>query len=142
MTVIHPPEPYASDPTQLLALCVWREARGECIEAKLGVVWTVLNRCHTRGQGFQPDIAGNVLKPGAFSSFIDGDPNATKYPCPDDPSWHDSLQVAQAAGISDPTRGAVFYFSPPVTIPPFAWGRVELSAEIGRLKFYRIAGRN
>jgi len=136
--MIQPSEPYASDPTQLLALCIWREARGESIEAKLGVAWTVMNRCHTQGQGFASSVSGNVLKPGAFSSFLQGDPNSIKYPAPDDPSWQDSLQAAQAPGLADPTNGAVFYFSPPLTAPPRVWGAVELSATIGRLSFYRI----
>ena len=145
ITVVQPDEPFASDPTLLLALCIWREARGESLDAKIGVARTVINRCHTRGQGFAADISGNVLKPGAFSSFNEGDPNATKYPEHDDPSWRDSLKAAHDAGASDPILGAVFYYSPPLTAPPCkhdgtcAWGDVEHTATIGNLNFYRIA---
>src|SRR5579872_4813595 len=91
-------EPYASDPLQLLALCIWREARGECPEAKLGVAWTIRNRCAMApAQGFKHDIAGNILKPWAFSSFMEGDPNAVKYPQETDLSWHDSMLAAESA---------------------------------------------
>lgn len=140
-------EPFLSDPTQLLALCIWREARGESIAAKTGVAHVILNRCAmSPAQGFEPTIEGNILKPWAFSSFMDGDPNSVKYPEPEDqyllreldPSWTDSLAVARTPG-EDPTGGAVFYFSAPLTDPPAAWGSVEVSTVIGGLTFCRIA---
>lgn len=132
-------EPYASDPTLLLALCIWREARGENPTAKLGVAWTVKNRCSMApAQGFRRDVAGNILHPWAFSSFMAGDPNAVKYPESSDPSWLESLTAARAID-PDPTAGAVFYFSRPLTSPPAAWGAVEQSAVIGGLTFCRIA---
>jgi hypothetical protein len=54
----------------LTALCVWREARGVAYPGKLGVVWVLRNRCAMApAQGFKPDMAGNILKPWAFSSF-------------------------------------------------------------------------
>lgn len=133
-------EPYASDPVQLLALCIWREARGEIRLAKEGVGWVVMNRCRMApSQGFARSIPGNILKPWAFSSFMEGDPNSTKYPEPNDLSWVDSLGAAEALGLVDPTNGAVFYFSRPLTEPPHAWGNVTHSTTIGGLQFYRIA---
>ena len=137
-------EEYLNDPTKLLALCVWRESRGEPLASKVGVVWTILNRCHTPGQGFAPNVKGNILKPWAFSSFMEGDPNATKYPEESDPSWQDSLQAASGYGMIDPIFGAVFYYSLPLTAPPVkhdgtcAWGNVEHTVTIGRLNFYKI----
>ena len=139
MTVIQPAEPYASDPVKLLALCIWREARGESIEAKHGVAWTIRNRCAMAPrEGFKREIAANVLHPGAFSSFIEGDPNAVKYPDSTDKSWQDSLAVAEEASAEDPTSGAVFYFSPPLTAAPHAWGPVRHTATIGGLQFFTI----
>lgn len=130
-------EPYASDPTQLLALCIWREARGEPHAAKLGVAWTIKNRCLVApAQGFRFDIPHNVLKPGAFSSFLQGDPNSARYPESSDPSWIDSLKAAESVE-ADPTGGAVFYFSRPLTEPPHDWGEVTGTATIGGLHFYR-----
>lgn len=139
-------EPYDSDPAQLLALCIWREARGESIAAKYGVAWVIMNRCKMApAQGFKHDVPGNILHPWAFSSFMEGDVNATKYPEPTDPSWQDSLTVAESVTrTEDPTNDAVFYFSLPLTSPPLkkdgtcAWGNVEHAASIGGLQFYRI----
>lgn len=132
-------EPYASDPTLLLALCIWREARGEPYTAKLGVAHTVRNRCTLAPrEGFRRDIAANILKPWAFSSFMEGDPNAVKYPREDDPSWKESLEAARAVA-EDPTGGAVFYYSRPLIEPPHAWGKVEHAADIAGLHFYRLA---
>ena len=142
MNVITPVEPYASDPFKLLALCIWREARGESYEAKLGVAWTIKNRCsQAPKEGFKPDIAGNILKPWAFSSFMEGDPNSVKYPAETDPSWQFSMTAA-IDPAADPTNKAVFYYSLPLTAPPKAWGEVgkhiEHSATIGGLEFYRL----
>ena len=109
------------------------------MEAKLGVVWTIKNRCSMApAQGFQLSTTDNILHPGAFSSFNQGDPNSVKYPNPGDPGWRDSLAAAQSDS-ADPTVGRVFYYSAPLSAPPRAWGKVEHGADIGGLHFYRIA---
>lgn len=131
-------EPYLSDDTSLLALCIWREARGCNLEAKLGVAWTIRNRCaQAPGQGFKHDVRGNILKPYAFSSFLVGDPNATKYPDAADSVWQDCIAAARS-GAPDPTGGAVFYFSRPLTAPPHTWGNVTHTADIDGLHFYKV----
>ena len=137
MSVLMPIEPFLSDQHQLLALCIWREARNQPDAAMLGVAWTIKNRCSMAPrEGFKADIAGNVLKPWAFSSFMEGDPNSTKYPEPG-PVWDRCLAAARSAE-ADPTGSAVFYYSPPLMQPPSAWGSVEHSADIGELHFCRI----
>jgi spore germination cell wall hydrolase CwlJ-like protein len=140
-----PIRPEFSSDTVLLSLCVWREARGECYEAKLGVVWTVRNRMAIAPrEGFAHDIRGNVLKPWAFSSFMAGDPNALKYPPETARSWKES-QRAVSEGMKsdqDPTCGAVFYFSDPIKSPPQSWGKVQISAVIGGLTFCKIEDKN
>jgi spore germination cell wall hydrolase CwlJ-like protein len=137
--VVPPYEPYISNPLLLLALCIWRESRGEIFDAKLGVAWTVRNRCNMApAQGFKISTTDNILHPGAFSSFNRYDPNSIKYPVWDDPSWIDSQKAAQSVE-ADPTVGSVFYFSAPLKQPPRAWGPVEHGADIGSLHFYRIA---
>lgn len=139
MPVLMPKPEYLDDPTLLLALCIWREARGEPLAAKLGVAWTVRNRCAVAPrEGFRRDIAANVLKPWAFSSFMAGDPNSAKYPEANDFSWLQSLAAAKSAE-PDPTGGAVFYYSKPLTAPPKAWGNVQHAADIGGLHFYRLS---
>lgn len=132
------PNPFPDDDDKLLALAIWREARGECYPAKLGVSHVIRNRCAIApAQGFAHDVPGNVLKPYAFSSFNPGDPNAEKFPDPHDQAWLDSLRAAES-DEADPTGNAVFYFSRPLTTPPRAWGDVEHTADLGGLHFYRI----
>lgn len=132
-------EYYQSDPDLMLALCIWREARNQTWNAKLGVAHVVRNRCKLApAQGFQISIIGNILKPYAFSSFNANDVNSKKWPEPDDPSWIQSLRVARSTE-DDPTKGAVFYFSKPLTEPPHAWGKVEHCIDIDDLHFYKLA---
>jgi spore germination cell wall hydrolase CwlJ-like protein len=133
--------PYDTDDRLLLALCCWREARGECFDVQVGVARTVLNRVHAApAQGFHRSIRENVLKPWAFSSFMEGDPNSVKYPAAFDLSWKSCLAAVDSALTSDAdiTLGAVFYFSPPLTAPPHVWGNVRHTVDLGRLKFYAI----
>ncbi len=136
-------EPYKSSSYKLLALAIWREARGESIEAKMAVASVIRNRCAMApAQGFHSTTTANILKPWAFSSFMEGDKNAEKYPSVLDASWHDSLSAAQASGeqhCPDRSNGAVFYHDDSIATPPASWGYVTLCASIGRLSFYRIA---
>ncbi len=77
----------------LLALVIWREARGETLAAKLAVAWVVRNRVQRPGW-WGKDWGSVVLKPFQFSSFNHNDPNATRWPDPLDTSWEASLQIA------------------------------------------------
>jgi hypothetical protein len=130
-------EPFASDDDELLALCVWREARGESLAAKVGVVDVVRNRCKMApAQGFKPTVRENILKPWAFSSFMVGDPNSAKYPGTGDRSWVDS-RTAATHEDPDTVDGAVFYYSLPLEAPPKAWGLVEFCVTMGGLHFFK-----
>ena len=126
----------------LLALTLWREARGEDYDAKVGVGCVIRNRVRMApAQGFRSNYLGNILKPYAFSSFNHNDPNATLFPMSTAlPSWVECCKAAEAvmANCGDPTSGAVFYFSPPVEYPPKEWGNVIPTVKIGRLRFYKI----
>lgn len=134
-------EPYRSSAYKLLALAIWREARGESIEAKMAVASVIRNRCAMApAEGFHSTVSGNILKPWAFSSFNQGDAQCEKYPAITDPSWHDSLEAANisnAGHSADRSNGAVFYHDDSIGVPS-AWGRVEQTASIGRLRFYRL----
>lgn len=133
-----PVEPYLSDERLLTALTVYREARGESQLGKLGVVWVLRNRCGMApAQGFKPTLAANILKPWAFSSFNANDPNADKYPEATDISWQHSLSAVDSIE-PDPTDGAVFYYSRPITEPPHAWGAVVPTSNIGNLHFCKV----
>lgn len=130
------PNPPYNTGDLLVALCVWREARGCSFDAKRGVVWVLLNRRRMApAQGFQSTMDGNVLKPWAFSSFAENDPNSTKYPAVEsDPSWDECVRAVAEPG-EDPTNGACFYYSQPITTPPRAWGNVIITEKIDELTF-------
>lgn len=132
------PEPPYNSGIMLLALCVWREARSESYAGKLGVVWVLRNRSAMAPlEGFRHSIDEEILRPWQFSSFNENDPNSTKYPEENEPSWLDCLKAAQS-DEPDPTGGAVFYFSRPLKEPPKAWGNVIPTADIGNLHFCAI----
>jgi N-acetylmuramoyl-L-alanine amidase len=136
------PQPYEQlSDLQLAALCIWREARGEGLLGKRGVAHVIHNRAQ---QGFGYSIAHVILKPYQFSSFNANDPNADKWPADADHSWLDCQQTAsEVLGGSDEdiTNGATFYYSPPLTAPPHAWGPVDIVLKVGNLTFCKPARR-
>src|SRR5579863_9260852 len=102
----------------LVALCCWREARGEALFTKQAQVWSVRNRVAN------PKWWGNswwsvILKPMQYSSFNANDPNAVKWPLEADLHWQDCLtavntvytpDISMAPSFADPTGGAVSYY--------------------------------
>lgn len=124
-------------PYWLVALCAWREARGETLEAQRGVIWTILNRAKNPSW-WGGDIASVVLMPLQFSSFNPGDPNATKFPHPLDATWNAILGLVTAPG-ADPTNGATHYHDSSVE-PEWAKSMLK-TAMLGRLTFYRVGAR-
>jgi spore germination cell wall hydrolase CwlJ-like protein len=136
--------PYAHlSELQLLALCVWREARGEGLLGKRGVAHVVQNRAaHPRWWG-GPSLHSVILKPWQFASFNPGDANAEKWPSDDDHSFADCSDICDAVlrgADEDIVGGATSYYDN--SIPPPVWavdGSNELTLAVGRLKFYRLA---
>ena len=135
----------------LMALCVWREARGQSMEAKRCVSWVIRNRADQPGWWGGPSIASVVLKPWQFSSFNQHDPNSSKLPLPADPSWVASLIAAQEGftkSAKDPTLGATHYYdrsldpdqNKPDHQPVWAVdGSYSLLADVGDFHFYKAA---
>jgi N-acetylmuramoyl-L-alanine amidase len=126
----------------LLALCVWREARGEVADAKLGVAWSIMNRAKNPGW-WGSTLAEVVLKPYQYSSFNHNDPNATKWPPERDNSWLASCDAAQnafSAAQADLTGGATHYFDKSLDANPPAWAaEMKHTCDIGNLHFYTRA---
>lgn len=118
----------------LIALCVWREARGEPAEAQRGVLHVILNR--TRDKRWPNTPVQVITQPKQFSSFNLTDPNVTKYPNPADASWLRCCAVVDAPG-EDPTIGATHYHSE-MPLPP-SWAEPQkLVAKIGNFSFYKL----
>lgn len=135
VTTVTPKAPFDSG-AMLVALCIWREAQNQSRIAQLGVLWVMKNRCAMApAQGFKHTINEEILRPFQFSSFNSNDVNSTKYPRAGDPVWPQCLNLANCDD-PDPTDGAVFYFSKPLTEPPAKqWGPVKISAVIDGLTF-------
>jgi spore germination cell wall hydrolase CwlJ-like protein len=125
---------------ELFALAVWREARGETPSAKLGVASVIRNRTKDPKKRWPRTIRAVILQPRQFSSFNPTDPNYTKFPAPDDPTWHESKSVVAdvLAGHDDPTHGANLYHSLTPGKPWPKWAIPEdLTAHIGAFRFYK-----
>lgn len=123
------------DENELLALCVWREARGESFEAQRAVAHVIRNRAADEKR-WPDSIRGVILQPWQFSSFNAKDPNVSKYPDESDKSW-DSCKRAVASTLPDPTNGANHYFDDSIKAPKWADPRC-ITAVIDSFSFYKL----
>jgi len=125
----------------LLALCCWREARGETFAGMRGVCHVIHNRTLKPGW-WGHDWKSVILKPFQFSSFNSSDPNSYKWPEDDAPSWTACMAAASAIYTGqdeDLTEGATYYFDTSISWPK-AWGKEEdfvNTLNLGRLRFFR-----
>lgn len=75
-----------------LALCVWREARGETLLGKLLVCQVIENR--VTDPRWPDTYIGVITQPLQFSAFNKNDPNVTAYPSETDRAWPDCVAAA------------------------------------------------
>jgi N-acetylmuramoyl-L-alanine amidase len=123
----------------MLALAIYREARGEDLAAKLAVGCVIRNRVQ------HPSWYGRtwfdvITKPYQFSSFNPGEPNSIVFGGPADLTWQDSVEAAVRVlgGEPDPTGGATFYFDRSAAMNPPKWAVIYLhTADIGAFHFYK-----
>ena len=139
------PQPYEQlSDLDLLGLCIWREARGESTMGKRAVGCVIRNRIKVNSY-YGHDWHTVILKKWQFSSFNANDPNSSKWPEDDEADWLDCLDAAREVmdpTSNDVTNNALYYFSPPLTVPPTAWGPVVPVAAIGHLFFWKPAPRH
>lgn len=131
-----------SYPNLLIALCIWREARGESREGKIAVKHVILNRvAKPKGPYVNcKDIASTVLCPWQFSSFNPKDANASKLPRPADKAdWEAWLECCAIVDepTTDPVNGADHYFVNGTPVPNWATEN-KLVKYLGSHKFYKI----
>lgn len=140
-------------------LCIFREARGESLAAKAGVLAVLRNRVNDPKNRWPKTLAQVVTQPFQFSSMNRNDPNVTAWPkapivpsvkppySPDWLAWLDCCTVYDAPLTADPTMGATHYHDSSIPPPAVAWlgpGHTvaDLEAlktcEIGKLSFYRL----
>jgi len=128
----------------LLALCIWREARGEGFQAKRAVGHVIRNRVMDPSKSwFSGDWEKVILQPFQFSSFNPGDPNAAKFPGDPKttPGWQECLDAAEdvySGLMSDPTNGATHYFDKSLKDNPPKWAATaQFKVQIGNMYFYK-----
>jgi N-acetylmuramoyl-L-alanine amidase len=116
----------ALDDTQLLALCIWGEARGESVTGQLAVAHVVLNRAASP-RWWGHDVRSVILKKWQFSYFNSRSPGPGLV----------QLAIAELAMgklTLDPTLGATHYHAVGVTPD---WTRLlRHVVDIGRHRFY------
>lgn len=102
----------------LLALTMWREARGEGSEGMQAVGCVVRNRAK------QGDWGHVMTAKWQFSSLTaSADPMLIQWPKGDDPTFQTAMKLADGImdnSLPDTTGGATHYFNPNVVLPSWA----------------------
>jgi N-acetylmuramoyl-L-alanine amidase len=133
------------DDVNLLALCIWREARGEVNDAQLGVGCSIRNRVNNPSwyNHHQGSYRATILMPWQYSSFNTNDPNSTKYPDPNDAVWLQCLENASLiinGNCDDNTSGAISYYDKSLDSNPPKWatdGEMIKTVDLGRIHFFK-----
>ena len=117
----------SSTELNLLARCVYSEARGEPYTGQVAVAAVVLNR--VRSSSFPNTESGVIYQPGAFTAVSDGQINLT----PNETAYK---AARDALNGWDPTNGCLYYYNPATATSKWIWSlKVELT--IGRHSFAR-----
>jgi N-acetylmuramoyl-L-alanine amidase len=126
---------------ELLARCIWGEARGESIRGKLAVAHVVLNRVKAK-PSYGRSIKEVVLRASQFSCFNENDPNLMKILSlnssnPDLAYCRAVAEIALLADSPDPTGGASHYHA--AQVKPLWAGSPQMTflCKIGNHLFYR-----
>ena len=100
---------------ELLAHCVYGEARGEPYVGKVAVAAVVLNR--VKSSSFPNTISGVIYQDGAFTCVSDGQ----LYLTPDEDAYR---AARDALNGWDPTYGCLYYYNPATAVSAWIWSRV------------------
>lgn len=109
----------------LLARCVYGEARGEPYVGQVAVAAVVLNRVESNS--FPNSIAGVIYQSGAFTAVSDGQINLT----PNDIAYN---AARDALNGYDPTNGCLYYYNPATATSKWIWG-LTVKLRIGNHSF-------
>lgn len=124
----------------LLALCIWREARGEGTQSMIAVGCSIRNRVQ-RPAWWGKDYISVLTKKWQYSSMAaPGDGQLIKYPQSGDPQMEQCLQIAEqviSGAVINPFPGADSYYDD--SIPPPKWATKDtFVGKIGRLNFHNL----
>lgn len=123
-----------------LALCLWREARGEQEAGQLGVAMAIMNRVE-RPSWWGHSLLEVLFKKWQFSSLTDpNDRQLTTWPLPSYPSWGRCLEVARrvlSGNEPNPVPGADSYHDISIKAPKWT-ATARFVGQLGRLRFYDV----
>ena len=110
---------------ELLAKCVYAEARGEPYTGQVAVAAVVLNR--VKSASFPNTISGVIYQPYAFTSVNDGQIKLT-------PNQNAYNAAKDAMNGWDPTYGCLYYYNPATATSKWIWSRTVV-VKIGKHNF-------
>lgn len=117
----------SSSNLDLLAKCVYAEARGEPYTGQVAIAAVVLNR--VRSSSFPNTISGVIYQKGAFTCVSDGQINLT----PNQTAYN---AAKDALNGWDPTNGCLYYYNPATATSKWIWS-LKVQLTIGRHSFAR-----
>jgi Cell Wall Hydrolase len=130
----------------LIALCLFREARGSSLAAMTAIYNVIRNRACDPHKRWRQTISGVILQPKQFSSFNAGSTDAAfpvapepgQSASPDWVAWQNCLTVVETPLIADNTDGANSYEScAPGELP--SWANPDhLTCTYGPFRFYKL----
>lgn len=109
----------------LLARCVYAEARGEPYVGQVAVAAVVLNR--VKSSSFPNTVSGVIYQPGAFTCVSDGQINLT----PNQTAYN---AARDALNGYDPTGGCLYYYNPATATSKWIWS-LKVTLKVGRHNF-------
>lgn len=136
-------------PWVLLALTLWREARGCTHEAKVAIAHVICNRAADPRKRWPGTLAGVLTQPMQFTSIappVHITPaemsNATSWPKDGDAQFAECCAIADQFSTGtepfDDTLGATNYFSEPIPAVPEWAIPSRLTVRIGPFSFYKL----
>ena len=117
----------SSSNLDLLARCVYAEARGEPYTGQVAIAAVVLNRVGS--PSFPNTISGVIYQKGAFTCVSDGQINLT----PNQTAYN---AARDALNGWDPTNGCLYYYNPATATSKWIWS-LKVQITIGRHSFAR-----
>ena len=126
----------------MTAITLWREARGQSYDCKVGVAFSIKNRIE------KPSWWGNdwysvITKKWQYSSLTDPkDKQLTFWPKLDDPTFAECFEIVMKVSsneLPNPVPGADSYFDDSISRPPWATDKTFVK-KIGRIEFHNVDG--
>ncbi len=122
-----------------LALCMWREARGEGHDGMRAVGHVIRNR--VVADKIPDDWDQVIFRKWQFSSMTaTGDSQLTAWPKHGDPEFDDALDISEHVYRGDDfdlTQGATHYFADTIPMPQWAKNMTE-TVKLGHHTFYKL----